>query len=259
MASERQMYIKLWECINDYCIESEQDVDKKGYKLFNLAIRAMDELGLDFFYQVRSVKLPINANLTAYLPDDFLQYSKIGILNSKGEIIPLTYNQQLTTYGDLSNDRIEKTTDATLFDSLSPISSIGVFYNYWNNGAYTNLYGTPSGSPFVGNFKIDKENGVIVLDHSFTYDYLMLEYIAGPEKETDCFVPIQFREAIIAYLSWKDIRSMPNSRRGSVGDKRDRKSDFYNERKNAIARWKPFYIEQGYQSSQEQTRLTVKV
>jgi hypothetical protein len=64
---------------------------------------------------------------------------------------------------------------------------------------------------------------------------------------------------MISYLSWKDIQHLPSSRRGNLADKRDRKHDFFNERKNAIARWKPFQIEEGHQASKEQNRLTIKI
>ena len=61
--------------------------------------------GVRFFYQVKSVKLPVNGNKTVDIPADFLNWAKLGILNNRGEIIPLYYNDKLTTYADLSADR----------------------------------------------------------------------------------------------------------------------------------------------------------
>lgn len=253
---QRQQYIKLEECVNDYLSESEQGI-QKYFKLYHIGYRGLQELGLDFFYNVKSVKLPINPNLTVYLPEDYLNYTKIGVLNERGEIIPLTYNKNLTTYADLLPNRIEKTQDDTLFNLWSPTN--GVFYNYWGDGIFSNLYGIPSGTPFVGSFKVDNGAGVILLDEYFSYSYLMLEYLASPVADQDYWLPVQFREAVISYLRWKDIISMPNSRRGSLGDKEQRRREFFNDRRLAIARWKPIYIEDAYQASQEQTRMTVKI
>lgn len=257
MAIQHLAYISLDECIYGYIDEAELS-NHKYFKLRNIAYRGMTELGLDFFYQIRSVKLPVNSNFTVTLPANFLNYSKIGALNSRGEVIPLNYNSKLTFYADLLPDRVTKTQDNKLFD-VSIVNP--VWYNFWDGGAFSNLYGIPSGAPFIGSFKIDTANGVILLDENFSYEYLILEYVGNPseEEESNCPIPIQFKEAMIAYLSWKDIKSLPSRSRGNIADKRERKHDFYNERKNAIARYKPFQIEEAHQASMEQNRLTIKI
>ena len=88
MGAQNRQWILLDECINAYLDESEQG-NHKYFKCWNLAFRAMTELGLDFFYTVKSVKLPVNPNLTVSLPEDYISYTKIGVLNNQGEIIPL--------------------------------------------------------------------------------------------------------------------------------------------------------------------------
>lgn len=251
---QHQPYISLDSVITDYLTESEQP-NHKYFKLWHLAFRGFELCGIDAFYRVKSVKLPINANLTVTLPADYLNWTKIGVLNDKGEIIPLYHNDKLTTYADLLPDRVEKTQDDSLINNDWGVNT---WYNFWNGAAYTNIYGVPSGSPFVGSFKVDIENGVIVLNETFNYEYLMIEYVASPVEGGEYYLPIQFREAIIAWLAWKDIANIPSSRRGNLGDKRDRRHEFYNERKNAIARWKPIRKEEIYQASQEMTRLSVK-
>jgi hypothetical protein len=216
----------------------------------------MEMLGLDFFYSIKSVKLPILANKTVMLPADYLNYQKVGVLNSVGEVIPLKYNDKLTTYADLNPNRISKTEDNTLFEFYS--SSSPVFYNYWNGDAYVNLYGVPSGAPFVGGFKIDNTNGVILLDENFGYDYIIMEYVSSPIQGEEYYIPVQFREAMIAWLAWRDIANIPSTRRGNLGDKRDRRHEFFNERRLANARWKPLYLAQAYEMNLEMTRMVVK-
>lgn len=253
--AQRQQYIPIDECINDYLDESEQS-NHKYFKVWHLAFRGLTELGLDFFYQIKSVKLPINANLTVNLPADYLNYSKIGVLNGSGEIIPLSYNSKLTGAFDLSSTRLTQTQDdtlSTLWQANSPI-----WYNYWDGGGYSNLYGIPSGAPFVGSFKVDNANGVIILDENFSYEYLMVEYVASPQEGIDYYLPIQFKEALIAYLSWMDIRSLPSSRRGNLGDKAQRRSEFYNQRRLANARWRPVDLQEAYEWSLKNQRLVVK-
>lgn len=249
-------YISLDSCITDYIGESEQSIHKYK-KLFDAAFRIMDVLGLDFFYEIRTSKLPVNANLTVNVPANCLNVIKCGILNGVGEMIPLNSNSKLTTYADLLPNRIEKTQDNTIFNWDSPANG-GWWYNYWANGTYTNLYGLPSGAPFIGSYKYDSVNGVIILNENFQFDYLMVECLVSPVEGEEYYIPVQFREALIAGLAWLDIRSMPTSRKGNLSDKRDRERQFEKQRKLAIARYSPFKIEEAYQASLEQTRMAVK-
>ena len=255
MSAQNRQWISVDECINAYMDESEQG-NHKYFKLWNLAYRALTELGLDFFYSVKSVKLAVNPNLTVTLPADYLNYTKVGVLNAQGEIIPLSVNNTLTTAFDMQPTRIAQTQDPTVFTGYSPQGI--VWWNYWNGYGLSNLYGLPSGSPFVGSFKIDNKNGVIVLDEYFAFDYIMLEYISSPQQGQDYYVPIQFKEAVIAYLRWKDIISLPTSRKGSLGDKRDRRADYYNERRLAVARYDAINLTDLYEWNLKNQRLAVK-
>jgi hypothetical protein len=255
MATQNRQWVTIDEAITDYLTESEQG-NHKYFKCWNLAYRAMTELGLDFFYSVKSVKLPVNPNLTVTLPADYLNYTKVGILNNEGAIIPLTVNNNLTTAFDLQPNRLAQTQDPSIVTGYSPQGI--VWWNFWNGYGLSNLYGLPSGSPFVGSFKIDNKNGVIVLDQYYDFEYVMLEYIASPVSGGEYFVPIQFKEAVIAYLRWKDLVSMPTSRRGSLGDKRDRRAEYYNERRLAIARYDAVKLSDLYEWNLASQRMAVK-
>jgi len=249
--SQHLPFVTLDSIILDYLTESEQS-SNKYVKCFHLAFRGFEQMGLDAFYAVRAVKLPVDANYTVQLPADFMNWTKVGVLNDRGEIIPLYHNDKLTTFADLSSTRLTQTQDNTLWDYDD-----NSWNNYWNGSAFVNIYGTPSGQPFVGSFKVDLANGVILLDESFDYDYLLVEYVASPVVGQEYYVPIQFREALVAWLWWKDKRAV-SINRGQVGITRDLKNDFFNERRNAIARWKPTRTYEAYQASQEQTRMSLK-
>lgn len=256
MSYQKQSYITVEECVNTYLDRSEQSINK-FYKCWNIAFDGMTQMGLDFFFQIRSKKLPINGNKTVNLPDDYLNYCKIGIFNDRGEVIPLKHNDKMTTFADLLPDRKAKTEDNTIFD-FNQVNS-PIFYNFWNGYNVTNLYGIPSGQPFVGDFKIDPTAGIILLSEWFVYDYICLEYIASPNMKTDeYYLPVQFKEALVWFIAWNDISMLPNSRRGGLGDKAYREKKFWNERRLANARWRPLYLNEAYEWSLENTRLTVK-
>lgn len=254
MGQNRQ-WIPIDEAITAYMDEAELS-NHKYFKLWHLAYRGLTELGLDSFYNIKSIKLPVNANLTVTLPPDYLQYSKIGVLNQQGEIIPIGINSKLTVAFDLQPTRLSQTQDDTIPTQLD---QQGVWwYNYWNGQGYGQIYGLPSGSPFVGNFKIDNSNGVIVLNENFGYEYVMLEYVASPKPGCEYYIPIQFKEALIAYLGWKDIKSIPVKTHVQNNNVAGRRRDFYNERRLAIARYDPVNLPDLYQWNLEMQRITVK-
>ena len=251
---DHQSYIQLDSILQDYLTEAKLN-QQDYFRLWHILFRGMEDVGLDAFYRVNSVKLPINANMTVTLPPDYLNWSKVGVLNNRGEIIPLNYNDKLTTYADLLPDRIEKTQDNTLGTWTA---GNACWYNYWNGYAYTNIYGVPSGAPFVGDFKVDSANGVILLNENFRYDYLMLEYIASPKPGNDYYVPMQFRETLISWLRWKDKQSVPVKTHMENSNVSMRRHDYFEDRRKALAKWKPIRRSEIYQSSQELTRLTVR-
>lgn len=254
MSSQHQSYITLDSILNDYLMESEQSVNKY-VKLFHEGFRGMEDLGLDFFYTIKSIQLPVNANFTVTLPADFSNWTKVGILNGRGGVMPLWNNENLTSYADLLPNRVEKLQNPQLLTDWNT----NTWCNFWNGSCYSNVYGVPSGAPFVGSFKIDAPNGVVILNENFYWDNIILEYVSLPQQsETqDYYIPMQFREAMIAWLWWKDKKAV-NIAKGQVGIHRSLREEFYNERGKAIAKWRPIRYSEIYQTSQEMTRLAVK-
>lgn len=247
-------YITLDSIVLDYLNEANLS-NNQYFRIWHIAYRGFEDLGLDAFYKVQSVKLPINANLTVTLPADFINWAKCGVLNDRGEVIPLNYNEKLTTYADLLPDRLEKTQDDTLGTNGW---GDGCWYNYWNGYAYTNIYGVPSGSPFVGSFKVDTSNGVILLNENYQYEYILLEYIASPQAGGEYYLPMQFREALISWIRWMDIVSVPTKTHVQNANVGMRERLYHNARRKALAKWKPTRISEAYQSSQEMSRMAVK-
>lgn len=259
---DHQQWVSVDECVSSYLSRSEQGVHKQ-FKLTHIAYDGMKLLGLDFFYTVKSLKLPINANGTVNLPDDYLNYTKVGVFNDRSEVIPLAYNSKLTFFADQLPTRAQQTEDNTLsipFNSNGNLLGCN-FYNYWDGYTFSaTIYGAPSGSPFIGSFKIDNDAGVIVLSEWFAYQYICLEYISSPAPEQGTyFLPFQFKEALIAYMGWQDIQFLPTTRRGSLGDKQQRRRNYSLLRADAIARYKPLRLDEYYQEQVEAQRLTVKV
>jgi hypothetical protein len=234
MATQTQQWIPLEEIVTAYIDSSEQSPNKY-MKLYNIAYRGMQVCGLDAFYQVKTIPLPVNANQTVNLPEDYQQYTKVGVLNSAGEVTTLKRNENIAKLKPYHTDRSEGV--ATLnADSCD-------FYNYWQNGSCYNICGLPACTST--SYTVDEKEGLLFLNN-INSTSIVLEYVASPNPDEDYKVPVQFSEALIAFLGWQDIMYVPSSRRGNLGDKRDRKNNFYNERRLAIARYKPIRLREFY-------------
>lgn len=253
--AQHQSWITLDSCINDYINEAELS-QSKYFKLFHLGFRAMEDLGLDFFYQIKSINIALNANKTATLPADYLNYTKLGVLNGSGALVSLRFNTNLTTLKDLSTDRVTDIS-STNFGNIYSYSS-PTFYNFWNGSSYYNMYGGDSAGFYGGGFNIDINNGVIILDSTFGWSGLVLEYVASPIEGQEYYIPMQFREAMVSWLAWKDIANIPSSRKGNLGDKRDRRHEYFEARRRGIEKFRPFYLDQAYYNSQSASKLVVK-
>ncbi len=253
--SQNRQWVSIDSCINSYLARSEQS-NHKYFKLWHLCFDWMNQVGLDAFYAVKSVKLPVSANLTVPLPADYLSYSKVGVLNQQGEIIPMGVNSKLTTAFDLQPTRLEQTQDNTIQTQLN---QQGVsWYNVWNGGGYSTLYGLPSGSPFIGSFKIDNANGVIVLSENFSYPYIMLEYTSSPVPGGEYYIPVQFKLALVAYLAWMDIIDIPVKTHMANTNSGMRRRNYFQELEQAKVRYDPVNLPDLYQWHLETQRLCVK-
>lgn len=253
MALQNRQWITVDECVNNYLDESDQSIHKYA-KCFHIAFRGMNELGLDAFYAVKSIRIPVESNMTAKLPHDYISYSKVGVLNAYGEIITMGMNSKLTVAFDTNPTRVAQTTDNT-----SVTTTWGVqWLNYWNGQYYGAIYGLPSGTPFIGSFKIDNANGVIVLSQNFTYPYVMLEYVASPALGEDYYIPLQFMEAVISYIRWKDAISIPSKTHAANSNVQMRRHDYFEARRLAIARYDPVNFPDLHEWSLQTQRITVK-
>lgn len=257
MEAQTLQYIDLDSIIFDYLGASEQS-DHRYKKCFDIAYRGMDQMGLDFFYKIKSVKLPVLGTKVAQLPADCLQWLKAGYFTFSGGVVPMAYNSNRSSFAGLLPNRLALTQSLTGLGGYDPYGS--AFCNYYgSDGMLGNIYGTPAGEPYVGKFIVAE--GYIELDPWFLPTHICLEYISNPGESTGgtYTVPVQFREALIAWIGWQDIALLPPSRRGSIGDKESRKANFFNERRLANARYKPFRLDQEYLWNLENQRLCIKV
>lgn len=203
MSTEPQLgkYVPLKMVValfSDQYDKSEGDQDR----FWLLGLRALIQLNFDISAEPKTVRLPVNPNQTVNFPIDCLSWTKIGLLNSAGEMSTLKINNGLSTLKDNNPNRLAYLTP-NINDSTSSLVNAPFFFNYWYNDGYYNLFGSDNGLVQYGECTVDEANELVVLPSDFRYDNIMFEYISSPLKDEDYKVQLALQEAIIAFIAWK--------------------------------------------------------
>jgi hypothetical protein len=255
MDNQIQKYVKLSEVVN-YYIDEARLTTKEFRRLWVMAFRGLQEIGMDVSWTPKVTLIPVNANLTADLPDDYLEWVRVGVFNAMGEIATLRVNEHLTTYKDNNPNRISDI--ASQLGSDINYLQYPYWYGNWDEQGYEHYFGAGSGLIQAGECRVDSANNVIVLDPSFTYSQVVLEYISSPIMDDDYTIDFRCQEALISYIRWKDIQSMPSTRLVNISEKTMREREFYNQKRLSRKRLKPFRLQISEQFYREAQTLGVK-
>ena len=239
MSKDTAKWVGLSEVIYQY-IDQARLSNADYRRLWTIGVRGVEEMGMDVYGTTKSVKLSVNANKTVTLPSDYVGFSKAGIFNQKGEVATLRRNKNLSSYKISQTDRTQSNTDNSTGNTYR-LQDLA-FVNYFDGARYVNIFGTGSVLNAAGEFDIDEEQGLIYLDNEYGYDYIVLEYLSCPSDDDEYKIPIQIREAVLAFVAWKDIEHLPLGRRASLGDKQLRRKEYYNQKRNANLRENPIML-----------------
>lgn len=241
-------------------LDSADDSSHAFRRLYNIGVRGCREFNLDILGTLKTVVLDVQPNNTAYLPTDYLSYSKIGVLNNRGEVVTYKRNDQLSQWNDIYTQQAgERQTGAPILNTLTPYFDQNTYpnwyYNYYLAGTYYNLFGADSGTPKVGEYKLDETNGLILLDPYNQYPQVVLEYLADGYDSTadDYEIDSRAEEAFLCYLRWKNAQDL--RKKYSQNDVRSFKIEFYREKRLAAMRINAFVLNEMEHASRVATKL----
>jgi hypothetical protein len=255
MSKDTAKWVGLSEIIYQY-IDQARMSNADYRRLWAIGVRGVEEMGMDVYATPKTAKLLVNANKTVTLPSDYIAFSKVGIFNAKGEVATLRRNINLSSYKILQTDRLTSNTDNTTGNTYR-LQDLA-YVNYFDGARYVNIFGAGSVLNSAGEFDISEEDGLIYLDNGFTFDYVVLEYLSSPADDVDYKIPIQIREAILAFVAWKDIEHLPLGRKASLGDKQLRRKEYYNQKRNSNLRENPVTLWDANEVIRLGTKLVAK-
>ena len=252
-------YVPLKQVINDFMISldgNDYAAHASDAAVKNFALRGLRELGFDMLKVIRSLKLSVNtANKTAELPDDYVDWSKVGVVGADGLVYVLGENKNINysqKYSTSSGSTYDADGDGLLDrEDDKTGSSVGVgsiddgFGNYiFRNYVYGNnqgqLYGV-GGGRYQGEFRVNLDQNRIEIKSNSNVTDLVIEYVADEARSSNPQVHAYAEEALIAYIYYKLVE-----RKAAVpyNEKMRARQEYYNERRKANARMKSFTKEE---------------
>jgi len=268
--------VKLSQVIRDFIITLDGDdyaSNASDSAIRNFALRGIREIGFDLGKKIKSLKLDIKTNDTVDLPDDFVDLTKIGIVDADGivrvfgnnkninysskyDLIPtdnpLVTDEERLQYDDFnsnpldieSNKIADKVDDKTATDSSASSTDDNldyyVFENYLYQGGLGRLYGA-GGGHLAGEYRLNLDQNRIEVETNSGYSQVVIEYVADEGRSSDPEVHVYAEEALRSYIYYKIIE-----RKSSVpaNEKARARAEYYNERRKANARLSNFTKEE---------------
>lgn len=237
MAKDTAQWVGLAEVIYQY-IDQAKLTSAEFRRLWTIGVRGVEEIGLDVHSTPKTAKLLVNANKTVNLPSDYIGLSKVGVFNANGEVATLRKNPNLTAYKIDQSDRTSSNTDGVAGNSFR-LQDLA-YVNYYDGARYVNIFGAGALLNSAGEYDVSEDEGILYLNNEFGYSYVVMEYFSSPGDDIDYKIPFQVKEAVLAYVAWKDIEMLPNGRRVTMGDKQLRRKEFYNQKRLANLRVNSF-------------------
>ena len=253
-------YVPLQQVINDFMISLDGNdyaahVSDSAVK--NFALRGLRELGFDMLKVIRSLKLSVNtSNNTVELPDDYVDWSKVGVVGGDGLVYVLgenkniNYSQKYSETGgqtydsdrDGLNEREDSkgATNGTAGGTTDDGFGSYVFRNYVYGNGDGQLYGY-GGGRYQGEFRVNLDQNRLELKSNSDISDVVIEYVADEARSSNPQVHVYAEEALMSYMYYKMIE-----RKAAVpaNEKARARSEYYNERRKANARMKSFTKEE---------------
>lgn len=193
------------------------------------AKRVFRELQLTSMRVIKSLQLPVNTNnYTVTLPNDFVEYTKIGVLTNECQVIDLSPNNDLSLAENIVISNGEQVLDANGVPTSTPITECTgvvdytaqgrdygmIFYGYQRNGQVGRLFGLGGGNNRYGYYRFDYDKNRIALDPSFAYENIILEYISDGSLLDNPNIPVDAEDAMYKgtyYYIINRLSSVPES------------------------------------------------
>jgi len=241
---------------------SKDEGSDRFIRLYNIArSKGMRKFQMDVTGSFKTVLLQISPNGTVPFPQDYLDYSMVGVVNECGEGVPLRHNEDIVPIKQAfiasQNSQVGVPTVAGYIDQLNAPGWPLFWLNYCDGGEFYHLYGLGGGPPTFGEFSVDDNARCFLINPGFPYDSILVEYLTNG-FDCDCNQYMIHTFASIAFDAW--LRWNDNIDKKGVSDAKIKslKIEFANEKKMARVRLNPIRIQEMEREARRHVKLVAR-
>jgi len=241
---------KLLEICQEWILENGKSENYRA-RVYTIALSGLRELHLDVNGIVKIVEMCINDNDTVDLPNDFVNYRKIGIVGADGNIHSLGRDTDMSLLPacGIEGREISLGNNGNPFDGMP---YMGPFGSMNGNGG---LFAVGGGNNNIGYYKLNRKTNQLWLTGLNTLSQLgftrvnsiVMEYIADINSDGDDFIVHPFAiQAIKRWISW------------SLDDSEKKRREYYNALRICKARYGSSTIDEWYAALRAKNTATVR-
>ena len=231
MGYKKKTYDTIDNIVKGVCMDLGEGLERYEQYL-HWALKAHKDWHLDAAKEVKSKIIEINSYKAAPLPDDFVDWTKVGI-KCGNFILTFTHDDNMPFPIDSTGDYIPDedkhcidVNDQSVVEALgSNAGGIGYyFYNLNSKGQdLGRLYGLTAKDNYIGYFKVNKEREEIQFTTRITnLKKIYLEYISnGYEPCGESLVHPYVAELITLYIHWQRLKYSKTSQRWQILDAKE--------------------------------------
>lgn len=237
---------------------------EKGYPMhfylqyLTYGVDALRELNFDVLQNLKSVRLPVNSYRAAILPNDYVDYVRVG--NEIGQYI-YPWGEKRESFNRLN--KFDSQGNKVSYGDIE--AQNGILPNNWEGFWYTN-YVNDKGEhlgrifnnrpAFRESFSIIRERGEIQLDTSYEGKEIVMDYISdGTSVNASTSIHPYAYATIKAYIFWKQKE---HNRSYGLGERQVAKDEYYNQLRILRARMNSIDVNDIRRSLQASYGPTIK-
>lgn len=256
MADETRFY-KVSAIVDEFL--DDNDLTEHWFnKSLRWAIRAIEEIKMDVWQDVKTCVLKISPTRTVILPDGFVDWVKVGVPYGQ-YCITLGVNDDLRVdHRDVNRNEITRGLFSQNIPNGIDFNNYGGYYFFNYNGA--SVWGIGGGLPSKGFFKVHDKGSCkeLLIDYSFAGDSIYLEYItSGFDPCGETVVHPYMKDYVLKFMEHMfESKNNPKATESSIFRKGQ---DLHWAERKVRARFNPLTPKDLLNVSRANTRLTAKV
>jgi len=246
----------------EWLIERGESNMNRLARIYQIAVSGLRELNMDSAGVPSVAILEANANDSINLPVDYINFTRIAIVDFNGNLQSLGQNDNIALprwFNSCGALVKQQPTQGLISNQSQPFFNgyEGYSDNYRNGEAVGRMFGVGGGNNVYGDFRIDRQRGTIVFGHLLTnISQVVLEYLSDLSVVDGKYMVHPFViESIKRWIAWRDIND--NDKKG-LGEKQMLERQFYNAEKQCRRRFQSHTVQDWMQALRTSNKAAVK-